>query len=240
MKTTSILIVVLLVAGVCIASVAFFANHTDPVPPEVRAEWYLPPQDIVWTATGPDPLQNRTEHFVISGWRHTSAPQFPVLSPYARYNNYSRVGSDDQYMIADWYFTEPAGFHSAREQLLGYLRQTGSVSSVDFNGTSGTLPDITTGDEILQNTNDGPRLPDSIRATGYESGNTSGYFLTASRPGTGIMMGNFWYSPDQEYYIVYYGVVTPGSLSRQHTILSDLVRETWAYDARFSEEDLTF
>ncbi len=71
--------IVLLCAGVTIATFIIFSAMTDPIPPQVRAGWYLPGQDIVWTTSGTDFESPGHEHFIYAGHHDASTPQFPAL-----------------------------------------------------------------------------------------------------------------------------------------------------------------
>src|SRR5208337_3840919 len=88
----------LIVLSALIISAVLTGSRTDPTPPEVRAGWYLPQQDIVWTSSRSGINQSRNEHLILSGWQNGPAPQFPELSPYCRYENYTSQSSGRNYL----------------------------------------------------------------------------------------------------------------------------------------------
>jgi len=93
-------------------------------------------------------------HFSLIGERKAGVapPFFPVLSQYCGYANYSRTGSDDQYLAGEWYFNDGEEFLRAEKELYQYLEEHGRVSTMELNISNGDV-------------------------TKYECETTSGYFL---------------------------------------------------------------
>jgi len=229
MKKIMIAGIMILVAGVIVTSIIFLSPMTDPTPPQVRAGWYLPQQDIVWTPSGPGLTTPTLERLILAGHRDVSAPQFPALSPYSRYENYTHLTTDDQYMIAVWYFNDERKFLESQKVLVGFLKTSGTISSVELNFTEQiTLSEKSVTD--LQDSQKRHTIPDHIKATGYESVNTSGFFFTVTIPGPGVPAGARDYTVNKEYYIVYYGTTTPTDHMSQTLFLKDMIAETYRYD----------
>jgi len=113
--------VVLLCACLMIAAFIFFSTMTDPIPPQVRAGWYLPGQNIVWTTSGKDFEPAGQERLILAGNRDASTPQFPMLSQFSRYENYTHFGTNDQYVIAAWYFNDERKFLESQKILVAFL-----------------------------------------------------------------------------------------------------------------------
>jgi len=229
MKKIMIAGIMILVAGVIVTSIIFLVSMTDPTPPQVRAGWYLPHQDIVWTSTGPGLTTPPQERLILAGHRDGSAPQFPALSSFSRYENYTHLTTEDQYMIAVWYFNDEREFLESQKVLVGFLKRSGTISSVELNFTEQimvfekSVPD-------LQDSQKRHTIPDHIKATGYESVNTAGFFFTVTIPGPGVPAGAGDYTVHKEYYLVYYGTTTPGNNTLQNQVLKDIIAETYRYD----------
>jgi hypothetical protein len=104
MKKNIIVGIIVLIATVIVTAFFLLPAMTDPIPPQVRTGWYLPQQDIVWTTTGTDTTTfTQEERLILAGHLDAPAPQFPALSPYCRYENYTHLSTNNQYMIAIWY-----------------------------------------------------------------------------------------------------------------------------------------
>jgi len=220
--------IIVLIVGVIVAAFIISAM-TDPIPPKVRAGWYLPQQDIVWTTSGPDSTPSTQEHLILAGHRDVSAPQFPTLSPYCRYENYTHLTTNGQYMIAVWYFNDKRKFLESQKNLVGFLETYGKISSVELNFTEHILRSGKSAPGIPDSQNRST-IPDHIKATGYESVNTSGYFFTVTIPGVGVLPPESDYAINNEYYIVYYGTTTEANLTSQTPFLKDMIAETCRYD----------
>ncbi len=233
MKKIMIAGIMILVAGIIVTSIIFLSSMTDPTPPQVRAGWYLPQQDIVWTTSGPGLTTPTRERLILTGHRDTSAPQFPTLSPYCRYENYTHLTTNDQYMIAVWYFNDERKFLESQKNLVSFLKTSGTISSVELNCTEQimliekSVPDI-------QDSQKHHKIPEHIKATGYESVNSSGFFFTVTIPGPGVPAGDREYTVHKEYYIVYYGTTTPADLLSRTLFLKDMIAETYRYDHTLS------
>ncbi|MFA5222353.1 MAG: hypothetical protein WC391_08730 [Methanoregula sp.] len=202
---------------------------TDPVPPRVMAGWYLPQQDIVWTNSGPDLIPSTQERLILAGHQDAPAPQFPALSPFSRYENYTRLATNDQYMIAAWYFNDERKFLESQKNLVGFLETGGTISSAELNFTEYILRNEKSGPGI-QDSHNRPAIPGRIKATGYESVTTSGYFFTVTIPGAGVLPSESDYAINKDYYIVYYGITTGSDLTSQTLFMEDMIAETYRYD----------
>ncbi len=218
---------ILMSAGISFVILTGF--RTEPTPPEVRTGWYLPQQDIVWTSAGSGTNLLSPEHLVLTGWRNGPAPQFPELSPYCRYENYTQQNTGQKYVIAVWYFNEDRRFLASQKELEDFLVTSGRITTVELNFT-GFLAKGNQSNGTMQDSHDNERLPASLTTTGYVSVNTSGLFFTVEIPGSGISSGVWPDYGNNEHYIVYYGTADPANLSSQTTFLGEFIGKTYAYD----------
>lgn len=224
MKKNLVAGIIILIAIVIIATFLFLSATTDPVPPQVRAGWYLPGQDIVWIPSGQNSTHPTQERLILAGHQEVPAPQFPALSPYSRYENYTHLTTNDQYMIAVWYFNDERKFLESQKILVAFLENGGEISSVDLNFTELSIRFWKSApSEDSQNRY---TIPDRLQATGYESASTSGCFFTVTIPEPG------YYVENKEYYIVYYGTTSPANLTSQIPFLQDMIAETYRYDLK--------
>lgn len=221
-----LIVIALTILVVAILSGALALFMTDPTPPQIRAGWYLPDQDIVWTKPGSS--TNPSEHLVLTGKFNGPAPQFPGLSPYCRYVNYTHETTGQKYMIAVWYFNDDGKFLEAQRQLKEYLVTSGTCRNVALN-FSGSL---TTGLSSIpgQDSYDNDLLPASLMTTGYESADTSGLLFTVELPGSGIESNGRHSLGNNEHYIVYYGTVEPATLASRVDFLTGIIGRTYAFD----------
>jgi hypothetical protein len=221
--------IIILIAIVMIAAFFFLSAMTDPTPPHVRAGWYLPHQDIVWTTSGPDSTPSTQERLILAGHRDASPPQFPALSPYSRYENYTHRTTNDQYMIAVWYFNDERKFLESQKKLVGFLKTSGTISSIELNFTE----QIMIFEKSVTDSQDSQKrhtIPAILKITGYRSDKTSGYFFTVTIPGVGVLPSESDYTVNKEYYIVYYGITTEANLTSQTPFLQDMIAQTYRYD----------
>lgn len=100
----------------------FLSAMTDPTPPQVKAGWYLPQQDIVWTSSGPDLTSSTQERLILAGHRYASAPHFPSLSPFSRYENYTHHNTNNSYMITARYFNDDRKFLKSQKNLFVFWK----------------------------------------------------------------------------------------------------------------------
>ncbi|MFA5237960.1 MAG: hypothetical protein WC362_08925 [Methanoregula sp.] len=239
MKKILICGTIILVAGITFVSLFFLSGMTDPTPSQVRAGWYFPHQDIAWTESEPAVNESRQERLVLSGWRDAPAPQFPALSPYSRYENYTDPGTGNQYMIAAWYFTDKRTFEESQKKLNGFLQTSGNLSPVELNFT-GHSAGFKRSDAGVQDSQNRYTIPLYLQTSGYESGTTSGYFFTVTIPGSGGFTGGTDYPGNNEYYLVYYGTTTPANLTSQTPFLQEMIAETCRYDRVAREGSLAY
>ncbi|MGB7788064.1 MAG: hypothetical protein WBL42_04810 [Methanoregula sp.] len=213
----------LIILGAGIISAFLTGFRTDPTPPEVRAGWYLPGQDIVWTNSGSGINQSRNEHLILTGWQNGPAPQFPDLSPYSRYENYTSQSTGHNYLIAVWYFNDDNRFLASQKNLRDFLEDSGKITTVELNFTGFATTENRSG-QMVQNSQEKNHVPAHLITTGYESTNTTGLFFAVVMPG---LNGN------NEHYIVYYGTTdhtaNPAD-SASTQFLREIIGETYTYD----------
>jgi hypothetical protein len=228
MKKIIIAGILVLIACVIGTAFLFLSAMTDPTPPQVRVGWYLPQQDIVWTKPGFGTNPSHTEHLVLSGELNGPAPQFPELSPYCRYENYTQENTGRKYMIAVWYFNEVSTFVSSQKKLQDFLITSGTITEVTLNFTGVLITDQS--NRTAQDSFNNDLLPASLTTTGYENEETSGLFFIVEIPGPGIESGGKQNTRNNEHYIVYYGTSEPATLSSRTDLLRDIIGHTYAYD----------
>jgi hypothetical protein len=231
MKTNlgrTLMVVSLIIIGAVITVGILPDLMTDPTPPQVRAAWYLPQQDIVWSTQGLAVNQSSSERLIFSGGRDGPALQFPPLSPYARYENYTREKTGDRYIIATWYFIKEDDFLASKQILRDFLMSSGTMSGISLNYTGYSI-----GNQHNYAGDSYPvvHIPENLTTTAYEGNETTGLFFTVEIPTTGIPSGGM---RNNEYYIVYYGAGKPAALSSSTSFLRDLIGQTYAYDRMHS------
>ncbi len=124
-------------------------------------------------------------------------------------------------MIAVWYFNDERKFLESEKKLVTSLENNGEISSVDLNFTEHINRFWKSA--LGQDSQNRYTIPDHLKATGYQSVFTSGYFFTVTIPG-------HRYCENKEYFIVYYGTTTPAILTSQTPFLQDMIAETYRYD----------
>lgn len=212
-----------ILTGLIILTVGIITGYlngfrTDPVPPGVRAGWYLPEQDITGISSGNN--LSRNDHLILTGWRDGPAPQFPDLSPYCRYENFTSRDTGHNYLIAAWYFNDDRRFLASRELLRDFLETTGKITTVELNYTGFATTEDQNG-LVTQEVQDKGHVPMQMVTTGYESPNTSGLFFTIEIPGL---------KSNNEHYIVYYGTTDPEIPGTRTQVIRELIGETYTYD----------
>jgi len=131
----------------------------------------------------------------------TTAPLFPRLSDYWAYVRYTYSRTGDRFIVETWYFTDGKSFSDSQKKLAAYLDGRGTIAQTTLEIDRKTLLEF--GPESMNSTT--RRIP----LTRYESGATSGYFFTVSRPSR----------EHPDYYIAYYGVTGSSDLSRETPLL---------------------
>ena len=58
-----------------------------------------------------------------------------MVSQFSRYENYTHLTTNDQYVIAAWYFNDERKFLESQKILVAFLENEGEISSVDLNFT---------------------------------------------------------------------------------------------------------
>ena len=207
-------LVLLMVVGLCawfafLFVLNFFAMGPGLPPPAGMPEWYVPGCGIQMTENGTlIEVRSVAEHFELIGDRiiDESPSCFPAISQYCGYVNCRRTGSDDQYLIAAWYFDDNKKFARAEEELYHYLKEHGEVYAVELNIS----------EDLKRLGKEREHTPEKFNVTGYESETTSGYFLVYKNP--------FGRDMD-EFFIVYYGSMGSVDLPNQTPFLKELIAD---------------
>lgn len=140
-----------------------------------------------------------THDFCIENLQTDNFPQFHELSPTSRYAIVKNAGSDNELVIAIWYFNQKKNFVSEEGQLLKYLKDTGNVSLTELEIPE--EPQAIAGKNSSENRY---TIPRTLRGIAYSGNVTAGYFFVARQP----------VSPDREdYFIEYYGLINSTNLS---------------------------
>ncbi|NOR60312.1 MAG: hypothetical protein GQ469_06760 [Methanosarcinales archaeon] len=171
-------------------------------------EWYVPGCGSRMENGTLIEVRSVAEHFELIGDRiiDESPSCFPAVSQYCGYANCRRTGSDDQYLIASWYFDDSKKFSRAEVDLYQYLEERGRVSTVELNIS----------EDLKRLGKEREYTPDKFNVTGYESETTSGYFLVYKNP--------FGRNMD-EFFIVYYGSMGSVDLPNQTPFLKELIAD---------------
>lgn len=150
--------------------------------------------------------------------REGSYPHFRNLSPTSRYGIFGNTGSGESMVIAVWYFKRESDFVPTEGQLVKYLKDHGILNPAEL--------DFRAEQQVIKKMNqENPResrlmIPQTVQGTAYSDNETAGYFFVIQRP----------ISLDREdYYLMYYGVVTTSDLSSATPSLKLLMAENNGY-----------
>lgn len=160
-------------------------------PPEAMPRWYIPDAS--------------------KGNEQICTLLFPKISPYCNVVNIS----GGTFMIV-WYFDDESEFLKGEDTLYRYLNVNGNVFQQKLN-ISTELQEKIKRDEA--NNSWGPTFGShSFNATGYESPETSGYFLVYDRP---------FLETREDYFIAYYGIMGLTNLTEETPELKKLIAESY-------------
>ena len=197
----------------CLAGLAFLLHPVmvlpigGPVPMEIRTQHFLNTDDVN-DHYGPDRTSFRRYGSLMNG----EPPLFPNLSPHTSSVFHTREGSDDLYLTVVWLFEDRDEFVNQQGVLNAfYLERYGNLSTASL--TFGY-------DEEPGNSANRQHRTNTINVTGFENTITSGYFMSVQYPEI----------KEADFYIVYYGTVRSGNLSRQTPYLKKLM-ERFFYPA---------
>ena len=212
-------LVLLMVGGLCMWFILDFVAIGPGLPPPAgMPEWYVPGCGTRMENETLIEVRSVAEHFELIDDRiiDESPSCFPAVSQYCGYANCRRTGSDDQYLIAAWYFDDEKKFLQSERDLYQYLEKHGRVSTVELDISE----EIS--EEIKRRENRsawGPTFgPKSFDATKYESEITSGFFLVYKKP---FLEGR------DDYFIVYYGAMGSVDFSKQRPLLKKLIAASY-------------
>lgn len=183
--------VVTIIAGVWLALNSIKIGPGLP-PPEAMPSWYIPD--------------------AYKGNEHVCTSLFPNISPYCK-----SVNTSEGKFMNVWYFNEESEFLKGEDTLYRYLNENGNVSKQELN-ISTELQEKIKRDEA--NNAWGPTFGShSFNVTGYESPETSGYFLVYERP---------FLETREDYFIVYYGSMGMANhLTQQTPDFKKLIAESY-------------
>lgn len=170
--------------------------------------WFL--LNFIKIGPGLPPSESMPKWYIPGAWRENvenCTSSFPEISPYCNAGNYS--GGE---FINVWYFDDESEFLKGEDMLYSHLEENGNVFHQELNISTELQEEI----EIREVENF-PNLT-SFNVTGYESPETSGYFLVYERP---FLKGR------EDYFIVYYGIMGPTNLTEETPALKKLIAESF-------------
>ncbi|MDD3933782.1 MAG: hypothetical protein PHP55_07970 [Methanoculleus sp.] len=180
-------------------------------PPEALQKWYIPQPRYEYAENG-SMIVNRTINgdIVLLGDIEEGCPSlFPVFSRHCNYAMYADTGSDDRYLVVNWYFDDNADLLQAEMDLCSRLRAAGNVSFSEL--ILSKEPDPSQSGSIF----------DPVAITRFESETSSGYFTVVEKP----------LSPEHDdYFIAYFGVVGSAPLSDHTAALEDLMLRSYSFN----------
>jgi hypothetical protein len=170
--------------------------------------------DFIRIGPGLPPSEAMPKWYVPGAWQgnvQSCTSPFPEISPYCNARDYS--GGK---FINVWYFDDESKFLKEENTLYQYLSVNGNVFQQKLN-ISTELQEKIKKDEA--NNSWGPTFGShSFNATGYESPETTGYFLVYKRP---------FLETREDYFIVYYGIMGLNNLTEETPELKKLIAESY-------------
>ena len=137
---------------------------------------------------------------------------FPEISPYCSFGE-----SSGGKFIVSWYFDDESEFSKGQDALYRYLEEKGNVSQQKLN-ISTELQEVAQRREA-ENSSERPSFgPYYFNVIGYESPETSGYFLVYKRP---------FLKDREDYFIMFYGIKNTANLIEKTPDLKKLVAESY-------------
>ncbi|WP_269851429.1 hypothetical protein [Methanosarcina horonobensis] len=154
--------------------------------------------DSIRIGPGLPPSEGMPEWYIPETWKgniQSCTSSFPEISPYCNAGNYS-----GRKYINVWYFDDESEFLKGEDTLYRYLEENGNVFQEELN-ISAELQEEIERREVENFCN-----ITSFNVTGYESPETSGYFLVYERP---------FLETREDYFIVYYGIMGLTNLTEE-------------------------
>lgn len=166
--------------------------------------------DFIRIGPGLPPSESMPKWYIPGAWQgniQSCTSSFPKISPYCNAGNYS-----EGKFINVWYFDDESKFLKGEDTLYLYLEENGNVFHQELN-ISAELQEEIERREVENSCN-----ITSFNATGYESPETSGYFLVYKRP---------FLETREDYFIVYYGIMGLTNLTEETPELKKLIAESY-------------
>ncbi|AKB19009.1 hypothetical protein [Methanosarcina sp. WWM596] len=166
--------------------------------------------DFIQIGPGLPPSKSMPKWYIPGAWQgnaHSCTSSFPTISPYCKVGKFS-----DGRFISVWYFDAESEFLKGEDTLYRYLEENGDVFQQELN-ISTELQDEIERREV-------ENFPNFtfFNSTGYESPETSGYFLVYKRP---FLKGR------EDYFIAYYGILGTINLTEETPALKKLIAESY-------------
>lgn len=166
--------------------------------------------DLIKIGPGLPPSEGMPKWYIPGAWQgnvENCTSSFPEISPYCNARNYS--GGK---LINVWYFDDESEFLKGEYMLYSHLEENGSMFHQELNISTELQEEIE-----RREVENFPNLT-SFNSTGYESSETSGYFLVYERP---FLKGR------EDYFIVYYGTMGTTNLTEEAPALKKMIAESY-------------
>lgn len=166
--------------------------------------------DFIQIGPGLPPSESMPKWYIPGAWQKSEqgcTALFPKISSYCDMGNFS--GGK---FISVWYFDDESEVLKGENTLYRYLEENGNVFQQELN-ISKELQEETEKREVENSYN-----LTSFNATGYESPETSGYFLVYERP---------FLETREDYFIVYYGIMGLTNFTEETPALKKLIAESY-------------
>jgi len=166
--------------------------------------------DLIKIGPGLPPSESMPKWYIPGSWQkheQSCTSLFPEISSYCHKRNFS--GGK---FINVWYFDDESKFLKGEDLLYRHLEENGNIFHRELN-ISTELQDEIERREV-------ENFPNFtfFNSTGYESPETSGYFLVYKRP---FLKGR------EDYFIAYYGILGTTNLTEETPALKKLIAESY-------------
>lgn len=170
--------------------------------------------DFIRIGPGLPPSEGMPKWYIPETWREIEpgcTSFFPEISPYCNFGNFS----GGKFVLV-WYFDDESKFLEGEDTLYCYLEEKGNVFQQELN-ISTELQEIAKRREAENSWRPifGPYF---FNATGYESTETSGYFVVYERP---------FLKEREDYFIAYYGIMGLTDLTEETPALKKLIAKSY-------------
>lgn len=174
--------------------------------------WFL--LNFIKIGPGLPPSEAMPKWYIPGAWQKNEqgcTSLFPEISSYCDMENFS-----EGKFISVWYFDDESEFLKGENTLYRYLEENGNMFQQELNISTELQEEIKRSE--ANNSWDPAFGSYSFNSTGYESSETSGYFLVYERP---------FLKEREDYFIVYYGIMSTTNLTEETPELKKLIAESY-------------